>query len=302
MTVKLTESGVLGKVTGKKTWYGRIIAVGSGSSGFHTEKAIKETGPAAWPVGTKINADHQSFEEYLNQPAGSIKTLMGVVASTPEFKDDGTDIPGLYANFEFSDEWAPFIEQFAPHLGMSITAEGWGEDTTEEGQRIIEGYIPSVLNTVDVVTAAGAKGKLIKAIESYSGSDTLIPKIVENSSVEDREEMGMKPEDINSLAEALATALAPAFNKITEALTPAVTEEAVETEADQAEIVEALVAAELPKTGRGRVLEAIKNGAVFSDAIAAEKAYVAELVSESASVGTVTESGATTFTATVKGW
>lgn len=304
MTLKLAESGVLGKVTGKKTWYGRIIAVGAGSSGFHTEKAIKETGPAAWPIGTKINADHQSFGEYLDQPAGSIKTLMGVISTTPEFKDDGTDLPGLYAHFEFSDEWAPFVEQFAPFLGMSITAQGWGDDTTDEGQTIIEGYVPSVLNTVDVVTAAGAKGKLIEAIESYNGSDTLISKIVENSPVEDREEMGMKPEDINSLAEALATALAPAFNKITEALTPAAPEADEGPEApDNGEIVEALVAADLPKTGRKRVLEAVNGGLTVAEAISAEKEYVAEVLKESAeTVGKITESGATKFDATVKGW
>lgn len=304
MTIKLAEAGVLGKVSGKKTWYGRIIAVGSGSSGFHTEKAIKETGPAAWPIGTKVNADHQSFEEYLSQPAGSIKTLMGVVASTPEFKDDGTDLAGLYAHIEFSEEWAPFVEQFAPFLGLSITANGWGEETTEEGQTIIEGYIPSVLNTVDVVTAAGAKGMLIEAIESYKESDTLISKIVEISPVEDREEMGMKPEDIQSLAEALATALAPSFTKITEALTPAVAApDADEDKVDNNEVIEALVAAGLPKTGRARVLEAVDGGLSVADAIAAEKEYVAEVLQEStANVGRVTEAATGKFDATVKGW
>src|SRR5512133_3107108 len=135
MTVKmqLKEAGALGVVSGKKSWYARLIAVGAGSSGFYTTEALRDTGPAAFPVGTKVNSDHQSFEEYLSQPAGSIKTLIGVIASTPEFKDNGTDIPGLYANVEFSNEWAPFVEQFAPYLGMSITAQGYGDTTNDAG-------------------------------------------------------------------------------------------------------------------------------------------------------------------------
>lgn len=303
MTVKLKEAGVLGTVSGKKTWYARLIATGSGSSGFYTGEALQNTGPAAWPIGTKINADHQSWEDYMNFPAGSVKTLIGVISSTPEYKDDGTDLPGLYANVEFSNEWAPFIEQFAPFLGMSIQAQGYGEERTAEGQTIIDGFVPSVLNTVDLVAAAGAKGQLLEAIESYKESDTLISKIVENfTSDESRKDIGMKPEDITALAEALATALAPAFTKITEALTPVVEEVVVET-VDNAEIVEALVASELPKTGRARVLEALKAGTEVAAAITAEKEYVAEVLKESAvTVGKITESGASTDNFTVGGW
>ncbi len=88
MNAKLHESSVLGKITGKRRWYSRLIAVGSGSSGFHSAEALKNTGPAAWPIGTKCNIDHQSWSEYMEQPAGSLQTLAGVVASTPEFRDD----------------------------------------------------------------------------------------------------------------------------------------------------------------------------------------------------------------------
>lgn len=305
MTVKLTEAGALGTISGKKTWYARLIGVGAGSSGFYTAEALKNTGPAAWPIGTKVNSDHQTFEEYLDMPAGSIKTLIGVIASTPEFKDDGTDIPGLYANVEFSNEWAPFVEQFAPYLGMSITAQGYGDTTNDAGQTIIDGFVPSVLNTVDLVTAAGAKGQLIAAVESYKESDTLIHKITENSETESsRKETGMTPEDIQKVAEALAAALAPTFEKITEALKPveeAIVEEVVEV--DNTEIIEALVAADLPKTGRKRVLEAVTGGLAVVDAIAAEKEYVAEVLKENASVGKITESTKTgDFDATVGGW
>lgn len=170
MNVKLKESvagGILGKVEGKRLWHARLIATGPGSSGFYTEDALKNTGPAAWPKGTKINADHQTWEDYLAKPAGSITTMIGVIASDPVYEEPDGDLPGLYADVEFLESWAPFVEQVGEFVGLSIQAYGYGEETNEAGLQIIEGFLPSVLNTVDLVTAPGARGKLINAIESF---------------------------------------------------------------------------------------------------------------------------------------
>lgn len=288
MTIALREKTSLGEVTGTRRWYSRIIAKGSGSSGFYTEEALRDSGPAAFPEGTKINADHQSFEEYLNQPAGSVQSLIGVVVSTPEYLDDGEDYPGLYAEVEFSDTWAPFIEQFAQYMGLSINANGYGEDTTEEGQRIVEGFIPSVLNTVDLVTEPGAKGKLIKALESYGIIET---KTVSSST--DKESKPMDEKDVKAIADAVSEALAPTFSAITEALKPVeeVVPEPVEGP-DVAAVTEAMIDSGLPKAARDQVYKAVENGAELTESIEGMKNLAeAFKVEATEDAGRIQESG-----------
>lgn len=259
--IRLSESGFsLGKVTGKNRWRARLIKTGPGSSGVYTENALRETGPAAFPVGFKVNSDHQSWREAEEHPAGSIKTLIGAGVTEPVFEEDG-----LYSEIEFSEEWAPFVEQFAPILGLSINAFGYGNEEDEYGRPIIEGLIPSPLNTVDLVTVAGAGGKLLDLVESYRQTSDKIGSEV--SIKPDRKKM--TPEEIQALTEALKSA-------IKEAIPAPVVEEPKE-EVKVSDVAEALVEAELPKASRDAVYKAVEGGASLEDAIAAQKELIAQL-------------------------
>ena len=283
MTIQLREKTSLGKVAGKRKWYSRIIAVGAGSSGYYTEAALKDHGPAAFPAGTKINLDHQSLESTWSQPAGTLATLAGIVASTPEFKEDG-----LYAEVEFGETYGPFVEEFAEFIGLSINAQGWGEEFNDEGQRIIEGFVPSVLNTVDLVTEPGAKGRLLKALESYGSIDN---KIVKST---DKENKPMDEKDVKAIVDALTEALTPALTAITEALTPAVEELDEEGAVDVSAVTEALITAGLPEVARKQVYEAVESGADPVKAIEGLKALgeaFTAAAAESAEVARVQESG-----------
>ena len=159
---QLTESfSGLGKVTGKNRWKVTIVRTGKGSTGNYTEAAL-ETGPLAFPAGTKVNLDHATPEEKWERPSGSVKSLAGAIVTTPVI--EGNE---LNAEVEFSDTAAPLIEQFHEILGLSLKASGWGDDYDDTGLPIVEGFIPSPLNTVDVVTVAGAGGKFISLVEEY---------------------------------------------------------------------------------------------------------------------------------------
>lgn len=300
MTIALREKHSLGKVAGKRRWYSRIIAKGSGSSGFYTEEALRDYGTVAFPAGTKINADHQSFEEYLNQPAGSITSMIGIVATDPVYVDDGDDHAGLYAEVEFSETWAPFVEQFAPFIGLSINAQGWGEETTEDGQRIVEGFIPSVLNTVDLVTEPGAKGRLIKALESYG--------IIETETVNSSTEKDNKPMDETTVKAIVVEALAPmqeSLAAITEALKPVEVEVEAPAEVegpDVAAISEALIESGLPAAARTQIYTAIEAGTELSEAIAGMVSLAEAFKAEAPEpTGRLQESGAATAPV-VKHW
>lgn len=316
----LKEAGFsLGKVTGASRWRARIIKPGQGSSGFYTEDGIRTTGPEAFPIGTKINADHQGMSAFFEQPAGSVTTLIGAIATTPEWSADDPEGPGLYSEVEFSQEWAPFVEQFAPILGLSIQAYGYGEGETADGQPIIEGLIPHPLNTVDLVTVAGAGGKLIELAESFKGT---MPKFINENRAKmgtdvtgdgtnNGKDNGMTPEEITALKEALASgitdAIKGAFAELKESLAPAPKQTEDEPQApEMAAVVEAVVEAQLPKIAREKVLKAVEGGAKVEDAISAEKAYIKQLEESlkptDAPTGKVTETGAKGESFAVGGW
>src|SRR5690625_3317736 len=130
-TLKLQEyvKG-LGKITGKRRWYARLLAVGHGSSAVHTEEAMTATGASAWPQGTRIHINHQGWESLMEFPAGDLNSLAGIVDSTPKM-DEVDGERGLYAEVEFSEKWAPFVEEFADYIGLSISSGFYGEEIDE---------------------------------------------------------------------------------------------------------------------------------------------------------------------------
>lgn len=272
--MKLKESGVLGKVEGKTVWYSRLIASGLGSSAFYPAETLEQSGAAAFPVGTHIHADHQSWREWDEQPANSVKTIVGVIASEPRFHRVGEtvdidgeqvviDIEGLYAKTEYIDSWGPFVEQIGKFIGLSVNVQCTvREEEHSSGLPIVEAFIPSPVNTCDLVTAPGAKGRLLNALESFH--DT-----IDTSDVQTREDAGMTPEDIDKVAEALAKTLVPA---LTEAFAPPVVED--EEAVKPAEVAEALISADLPEAARKKVYSAVEAGAVLTEAIAAEQEYI----------------------------
>lgn len=306
--MKIKESGVLGKVEGKTVWYSRLIAAGLGSSAFYPAEALELTGAAAFPVGTHIHADHQTWREWDEQPANSVKTIVGVIASEPKFYRVGEtvdvdgeqytiDVDGLYAKTEFIESWAPFVEQVGKFVGLSVNVQATAtEEEHASGLPIIEALIPSPLNTCDLVTAPGAKGRLLNALESFH--DT-----IDKSNTQTREDAGMTPEEIEKVVEALTKALVPA---LTEALAPPAPEEVEEEAVTPAEVAEALIAAELPEAARKKVYEAVAAGTLLEEAITAEKEYIKGLtealrVSESDGVQKRSEE-TKQFNYTVAGW
>lgn len=162
------NTGGLGTVEGKRRWRSRIIAEGPGSSGYYSKEVLEAFGPIAFPAGTRMNIDHQSPSSEWDQPAGTLNTLAGILTSPAEWQESPK--PGLYANIEVSEKWAPFVEQFKDVIGLSIRAAATiSESDVDEasGKPLVTAITPHVLNTVDFVTVPGADGRIIGAIESW---------------------------------------------------------------------------------------------------------------------------------------
>ena len=257
MTKTLLESGVLGAVTGKRVWNARLIASGVSLNGkYYSGEMLESTGSAAFPVGTLIHADHQTWGEAYDRPEKSVKTIIGAIATEPKL-DTVDGVEGLYANVEFTEEWAPRVEQIAPFVGLSISTQYVADETAEreDGVVTVAALVPFPTNSVDLVTVPGAKGKLLRALESFSK-----PHNVE------KVKKAMTAEEIDALATALANKLSATDDDTSE-------KDSVDVE----EVAEAMIAAGLPKPAREAAFRRIRSGESVKDAIAGEENYMKSL-------------------------
>ena len=257
MTKTLLESGVLGAITGKRVWNARLIASGVSLNGkYYSGEMLESTGPAAFPVGTLIHADHQTWVEAYDRPEKSVKTIIGAIATEPKL-DTVDGVEGLYANVEFTEEWAPRVEQIAPFVGLSISTQYVADETAEreDGVVTVAALVPFPTNSVDLVTVPGAKGKLLRALESFSK-----PHNVE------KVKKAMTAEEIDALATALANKLSVTNDDVSE-------KESVDVE----EVAEAMITAGLPKPAREAAFRRIRSGESVKEAIAGEENYMKSL-------------------------
>ena len=257
MTKTLLESGVLGAVTGKRVWNARLIASGVSLNGkYYSGEMLESTGSAAFPVGTLVHADHQTWGEAYDRPEKSVKTIIGAIATEPKL-DTVDGVEGLYANVEFTEEWAPRVEQIAPFVGLSISTQYIADETAEreDGVETVAAFVPFPTNSVDLVTVPGAKGKLLRALESFSKP----PNVEKVKKV-------MTAEEIEALATALANKLSVTNDDVSE-------NESVDVE----EVAEAMITAGLPKPAREAAFRRIRSGESVKEAIAGEENYMKSL-------------------------
>ena len=252
MTKTLLESGILGAVTGKRVWNARLIASGVSLNGkYYSGEMLESTGSAAFPVGTLVHADHQTWVEAYDRPEKSVKTIIGAIAAEPKL-DTVDGVGGLYANVEFTEEWAPRVEQIAPFVGLSISTQYIADETAEreDGVETVAALVPFPTNSVDLVTVPGAKGKLLRALESFSK-----PHNVE------KVKKAMTAEEIDALATALANKLSVTNDDVS----------------DIEEVAEAMITAGLPKPAREAAFRRIRSGESVKEAIAGEENYMKSL-------------------------
>lgn len=284
MTINVTEKAFsgLGKVTGKRKWRARLIGIGTGASAVYTEEALRDSFAEAFPAGTRVNINHQSYEENLER---NLEQLAGAICSTPVFESDG-----VYADVEFSEKWAPFIEEFHEIIGLSISGSctvvndgtdrgGVGFDRDYSELPVVEKFVYSPLNTVDVVTAPGANGRFIEALESYRGNMTV------ESNQPKGDEVTVKPEDIAAIATAVSEAIKNVLDKrdkekadkakaeLDADKAKAADDEKKKKEKEKktkesiANAVEAIADADLPSVFRRRVAEGFARGEDVKDLI-----------------------------------
>lgn len=177
----------------------KIIQPGWGASGYYEAEALKRDGPRVFRAGTHMFADHPSKQEERDRPERSVRELAAVLTEDAHWRDTGPQGPGLYAQGRAFTHWRPFLEELAPHTGVSIRALGKGRDGVREGRKgmVIEGLVAA--KSIDFVTAAGAGGRMLQLYESARAGSP--PPPLEEVATMDEQELTALREANQILAE-----------------------------------------------------------------------------------------------------
>ena len=257
----------------------RLIRAGQGSSGFYSPELLERCGSAAFPKGSFLYFNHKD-------PASrDIRDAFGATISETSY--DAED-QSLWADADIFTTHREFISEIAKYADLSIEAAGEKDD---DGN--VTEILPNPFNAVALVPRGGREGKIAEIMESAEYGS-----VINNEN--QRKDAGMTPEDIQTIVEALVTAITPEFATITEALKPA---DDPDKEVVQAsDVAEALIAANLPKSARTRVYSAVQTGTKLDEAVKAEADYITELREDAQKEQNRVKGSADNYDFSVAGW
>lgn len=282
LTESVTEAAPL---TGTK-WRAKIIAADTwGSSAYYPAEVLERDGSRVFTAGLHMYQNHMTESEKWERPEGSVENLVGTLATDAAFEENGAEGPGLYADVEFYPSYVERIAEIHKDVGLSVRASGLTEDGEMDGRYgpVLVAFLSA--SSVDVVTKAGAGGKLTSILESdreLAGRPITITEGSQSMAELTKEDFEA---GIQSLIESLSATIKESLAGEKPAEEPKV-EENKEEQGTQEEVVidhaavaEALRANDLPAPAAKGIVTRIQEGASLEDAVKAEveikEAYVA---------------------------
>jgi hypothetical protein len=252
MSKTLIESGTL-TVKRDGTVPVVLITPGKGSSGYYSEELIARDAPVAWPKGTHVYLDHLKEGE-----TRTPEKLLGTLIEETTIDDRGRAI-NVFKPLTKHREW---IEEVAPFVGLSISAQGTGE-TKDLGQGpvyVVESLEPHITNTVDVVSYAGRGGKFLESL--YESAEAAHASTHSESSAVDNGKVTDNMATVEEQLAALTTAVAGLVAKIDAVPVAPVVEEAKPDEDRKAAIAATLAveSAEVTPSLKAALIESIEAG------------------------------------------
>lgn len=167
------------------------ISPGWGSSGYYSAEVLEQAvADQLIPAGTHMYADHPTEDEAKTRPVRSIKDLMSVTTeparlATQEDVARGADLGGLVSEVDIVPTYRPLVEHLKDAIGVSIRGDGELVEGTAEGRtgKIVESL--AHVKSVDWVTRAGARGKVLSLVESARTTERVMARGVSESTAND---------------------------------------------------------------------------------------------------------------------
>jgi hypothetical protein len=146
----------------------KLIEDGWSANGrYYPKDVLERDGATAFPAGTHMYWDHPTVSEAEERPERSLRDLSAVLISDARWQDDGPAGAGLYSDAKVMADYQPFVEQLAPHIGVSIRAAGvMNPGTAPDGEygNLVERITAG--RSVDFVTTPAAGGEIVSLFES----------------------------------------------------------------------------------------------------------------------------------------
>lgn len=161
-------------------WKVQLISEGQGSSGFYSRELLEEF--------------HSVFDEVLsfkNHPTGwdgpetrDFTEIVGEITGETWVENDERGMAAIYGWYLPDPDHKEKIERYKSKLGVSIYAMGEGEFDENTGNFKVTSFESDPYNSLDVVLAAGARGKFLesmrKVYEHRSSNQTSTASVVGN--------------------------------------------------------------------------------------------------------------------------
>jgi hypothetical protein len=286
MTKLLTESHAPGNLVAKGdgTYPVVLISPGRGSSGYYSETLIESYAPQAWPKGTHVYLDHLKEGE-----TRSPEKLLGTLIEETTVDESGNAVN----RFKPLSKHAEWIEEIAPFVGLSISAQGTGKPGTIDGEPayVVETLDPHVTNTVDIVSYAGRGGKFLESfLEEANASENPGSQVQESGATKGNGTMTLEEQVAALLVSVGALVQKIDARESAEADAAAVVPEVKAQVAEAVEATRKVAEAEISASLKATLNEGILNGEYDVDAaIAKDVAYREEIRAELAAAGTHVE-------------
>lgn len=279
------------QVSGKR-WRARIIESNRwGSSAYYPAEVLERDGGRVFTAGLAMYVNHPTQTEQYDRPERSVSDMVGKLLTDAVFEEDG-----LYADVEFYDSFVAEINEKGQDVGLSVRAHGLTEDAEMDGR-----YGPVLVallaaDSVDVVTKAGAGGKLTSILES---DRNLAGHLVETNQEGTQSMTDVTKADFEALQTALIEAIAGIPAALAESLAATVVvEDDVVVVADDvvvdepvvidhAAVVEALTTNHLPAASAAKIIASLTEGKTLADAIAEQVSLREAFLATGNEAGTV---------------
>lgn len=277
----LAEATGIPKAESKGIWRVRLIEGDvHGSTGYYPASVLERDGATAFPRGTHVYMDHPTMMEDMDRPERSVRDLAGALIEDAAY-EDGPDGKGLFGRVQFFPDSRDQIAAMSEFVGMSIRAIGVMDESPVTGDIVVQEIVEGL--SVDVVTHAGAGGKLVAMTESArqgTGAASQQPNNTNAAifSLAESDKEGMnKLAGLMSQLQETVTGLNTRLTEMENKAKQAKQESEEPTALGYGELIAKLDESELPKVSRERLARNYTAGDDFDAAIAEEKKLVDEL-------------------------
>jgi hypothetical protein len=158
-TLKLREGA-------RSTYPVLLISPGTGSSAHYSAELLKKAAQEGkFPAKTFMYWNHPTEAEERARPEGDLDNLAAITTKPGYWDDNGPRGPAIYAEAKPMADYADKIESRAPHIGLSIRANGTTSGKTVNGKPDLASI--DYVESVDYVTRAGRGGMALAESERF---------------------------------------------------------------------------------------------------------------------------------------